>query len=169
ELHEVFFKWNQGMLHSFLIEITADILTKKDELTSNFLVDMILDNAHQNGTGAWTSEDAMSLQVPIPVIDIAVSMRDLSAYKKEREAAQEKLQGPGKKWKRKKVNLKMEDIATIWRGGCIIRSALLEDIRSAFSKQNDLPNIMLDDKLSKELVQSQNEIRKVIQTSVQLG
>jgi len=203
ELHDTFSKWNMGILQSFLIEITADIFAQNDELTHSRLVDMILDSAHQKGTGGWTSEDAMSLQVPIPVIDIAVSMRDLSAYKKEREAAQEKLQGPGKKMetdkstlvtsleqalyfsmittyaqgmsllyyasKEYKYNLKMEDIATIWRGGCIIRSALLEDIRSAFSKQNDLPNIMLDDKLSKELVQSQNEIRKVIQTSVQLG
>ncbi|MDQ2862255.1 MAG: NADP-dependent phosphogluconate dehydrogenase, partial [Bacteroidota bacterium] len=78
ELHAVFSKWNEGELQSYLIEITADIFTQKDELTGSRLIDKILDSAKQNGTGAWTSEDAMNLQVPIPVIDIAVSMRDLS-------------------------------------------------------------------------------------------
>lgn len=94
ELHTVFSKWNKGLLRSFLIEITADIFARKDDLTDNDLVDMILDSAKQKGTGGWTSEDAMNLQVPIPVIDIAVSMRDLSAFKKEREDAQKKLEGP---------------------------------------------------------------------------
>ncbi|CAN5914393.1 NADP-dependent phosphogluconate dehydrogenase [soil metagenome] len=94
ELHTVFSQWNKGLLSSFLIEITAAIFGRKDDLTGNDLVDMILDRAKQKGTGGWASEDAMKLQVPIPVIDIAVSMRDLSAYKEEREAAHRKLQGP---------------------------------------------------------------------------
>ena len=66
ELHEVFNKWNKGELQSFLIEISRDIFLKKDELTDNRLVDMILDKAGSKGTGKWTSQDAMDLPVPIP-------------------------------------------------------------------------------------------------------
>lgn len=93
ELHTVFSKWNEGELQSYLIEITADIFMQKDELTDSRIIDRILDSAKQKGTGAWTSEDAMNLQVPIPVIDIAVSMRDLSAYKNEREVAHQNMGG----------------------------------------------------------------------------
>ena len=90
ELHDIFSKWNTGILQSFLIEITADIFAQKDDLTNNSLIDMILDSAKQNGTGSWTSEDAMKLQVSLSVIDIAVSMRNLSTIKTERMAARQK-------------------------------------------------------------------------------
>ncbi len=203
ELHAIFSKWNEGELQSYLIEITADIFTQKDDLTDSLIIDKILDSAKQKGTGAWTSEDAMSLQVPIPVIDIAVSMRDLSAYKEEREAAYQHLEGSIMKFtgdkdelvkwmeqalyfsiitvyaqgmallqvasQKYKYDLKLENIAAIWRGGCIIRAALLEDIRSAFSKQPDLSNLMLSDSFSKKLVQSQIDIREVIQIAVESG
>ncbi|HLN73213.1 MAG TPA: NADP-dependent phosphogluconate dehydrogenase, partial [Prolixibacteraceae bacterium] len=96
ELHDVYSKWNEGTLHSFLILITAAIFMKKDELTSNDLVDMILDSTGQKGTGAWTTEDAMALEVPVPVIDISVTMRNLSALKKERLEAEKILDGPKK-------------------------------------------------------------------------
>ncbi|MBC7426930.1 MAG: NADP-dependent phosphogluconate dehydrogenase [Bacteroidia bacterium] len=89
ELHQVFSKWNKGILQSFLIEITADIFAQKDELSNSDLVDMILDSAKQKGTGGWTSEDGINLQVPIPVIDIAVTMRDISGLKSERKTASE--------------------------------------------------------------------------------
>ena len=203
ELHTVFSKWNEGKLQSYLMEITADIFTQKDELTDSRIIDKILDSAKQKGTGAWTSEDAMNLQVPIPVIDIAVSMRDLSAYINERKAAYQLLKGTETKFtgdknelvkwmeqalyfsiitvyaqgmallqvasKKYKYDLKLENIATIWRGGCIIRAALLEDIRTSFSKQPDLSNLMLSDVFSKKLMQSQEGIRKVIQTGVEFG
>lgn len=84
ELHAIFKKWNEGDLQSFLIEITADIFTKKDDMTGNRLVDMILDKAGSKGTGKWTSQDAMDLPVSIPSIDMAVAMRDISVYKDER-------------------------------------------------------------------------------------
>lgn len=84
EMHEVFKKWNEGELQSFLVEITANIFTKNDELTGNKLVDVILDKAGSKGTGKWTSQEAMNLPVPLPTIDMAVAMRDLSAYKDER-------------------------------------------------------------------------------------
>lgn len=91
ELHEVFFKWNEGPLQSYLIEITAAIFQQKDDSTSNYLVDMILDSAGQKGTGKWVSQNAMDLQVPVPAIDAAVSARDLSAFKEERMAASGKI------------------------------------------------------------------------------
>ena len=87
ELHEIFKKWNQGRLQSFLIEITAEILKKEDEIGDGYLVDKILDKAKQKGTGKWTSQNAMDLGIPIPSIDIAVSMREISALKEERQQA----------------------------------------------------------------------------------
>jgi len=84
ELHEIFDKWNQGRLQSFLIEITTEILKKEDDIGEGYLVDKILDKAKQKGTGKWTSQNAMDLGIPIPSIDIAVSMREISALKEER-------------------------------------------------------------------------------------
>ncbi|MFC3879562.1 NADP-dependent phosphogluconate dehydrogenase [Algoriphagus namhaensis] len=88
ELHETFSTWNSGRLQSFLVEITAEIFDQKDELTDAHLVDMILDKAKQKGTGKWTSQNAMDLGIPIPTIDMAVSMREISALKSERLAAE---------------------------------------------------------------------------------
>jgi 6-phosphogluconate dehydrogenase len=203
ELYKIFSKWNEGILRSFLVEITADIFAQKDELTTNSLIDMILDSAHQKGTGGWTSEDAMKLQVPLPVIDMAVSMRNLSAFKKEREALSRMLRSKnitfsGNKnelvnWleqalyfsmittytqgmallytasKEYKYDLKLTDISKIWRGGCIIRSSILEDIRSAYSQEPDLSNLFLSKLFSEKLIQSQDGIRKVIQAGVEIG
>src|SRR5580658_1412364 len=87
ELSRIYKNWNESELQSFLIEITRDIFQKKDDKTGNYLVDMILDKAGAKGTGKWTSQDAMDLGIPVPVIDIAVSMRDLSAAKEERKQA----------------------------------------------------------------------------------
>lgn len=84
ELHQVYSKWNEGRLQSFLVEITAEIFTQKDDLTDGDLVDMILDKAKQKGTGKWTSQNAMDLGIPVPTIDVAVSMREISALKDER-------------------------------------------------------------------------------------
>ena len=87
ELHKIYKNWNEGELQSFLVEITRDIFLKQDDKTPNRLVDMILDKAGSKGTGKWTSQDAMDLPVPIPVIDAAVSQRELSWYKEERTQA----------------------------------------------------------------------------------
>ena len=97
ELHDVFKNWNQGQMKSFLLEITADIFTVKDEFTDQYLVDVILDKAGAKGTGKWTSQDAMDLTMPIPTIDIAVSMRDLSVYKDDRIKAAALYKTPTKK------------------------------------------------------------------------
>lgn len=203
KLHSIFTKWNEGRLHSFLFEITAAIFTQKDDLSGKFLIDSILDSAQQKGTGVWTSESAMNLQVPIPVIDIAVAIRDLSACKKEREIAAALLKGPGTHytieeydlvvWLEEALyfsmittyaqgmallhsasleyqyNLKPENIAKIWRGGCIIRSSLLDTIYTAFNKEPNLSNLLLDAQIAQQLMESQNGIRKIVQIGTQSG
>ncbi|MGV6970226.1 NADP-dependent phosphogluconate dehydrogenase [Bacillus halotolerans] len=94
ELHEVFAEWNKGELDSYLIEITADIFTKKDEETGKPLVDVILDKAGQKGTGKWTSQSALDLGVPLPIITESVFARFISALKDERVKASGLLSGP---------------------------------------------------------------------------
>lgn len=94
EFHKVFSEWNKGELDSYLIEITADIFTKKDDETGNPLVDMILDTAGQKGTGKWTSQSALDLGVPLPIITESVFARFISAMKEERVAASKILSGP---------------------------------------------------------------------------
>lgn len=203
ELHDVFAAWNKGKLQSYLIEITASIFLQQDEFTKNSLVDMIQDAAKQKGTGGWTTEDAINLQVPIPVIDTAVNMRNLSALKNERLLAQQKLQWPqalafyskndliemmeqalhfsiitvyaqgmellqtaSKKYE---YGLQPAAIAKIWRGGCIIRAALLEDIFTAFTKQPGLLNLMLDDNFSSSLINTQKQLRNAIKIAIESG
>jgi 6-phosphogluconate dehydrogenase len=96
ELHETFAEWNKGELDSYLIEITADIFTKKDPETNKPLVDVILDTAGQKGTGKWTSQSALDLGVPLSIITESVFARFISAMKKERVKASNILQGPAK-------------------------------------------------------------------------
>jgi len=87
-IRQTFTKWNEGRLKSFLLEITKDIFAYKAPGTDHLLLDDIKDEAKAKGTGKWTSQVAMDLQAPIPTIDTAVSMRDLSKYKETRlEAA----------------------------------------------------------------------------------
>lgn len=97
ELAEIFAEWNKGELDSYLIEITADIFTKKDEETGKPMVDVILDTAGQKGTGKWTSQSALDLGVPLSIITESVFSRCISALKEERVAASKLLNGPKKK------------------------------------------------------------------------
>ncbi len=94
ELHDIFAEWNEGELQSYLIEITRDIFAKVDPETGQPLVDLILDEAQQKGTGKWTSQDALDIGAPIPTINAAVESRIISAYKAERVAASKVLSGP---------------------------------------------------------------------------
>jgi 6-phosphogluconate dehydrogenase len=197
ELHTVFSKWNEGEMQSFLIEITAAIFPKKDDITGQHLIDMILDKAGSKGTGKWTSQEAMNLPVPLPTIDMAVTMRDISAYKDERMAAaaiyqpkiktfaanKEKMiqqvhdalytatllcyaQGLAMLHKASaehKMDIPMKDVVRIWRGGCIIRSTLLEVFTAAYKKKAALPNILLDKKIASIVKKKQNNLRKTVQ------
>ncbi|WP_042221468.1 NADP-dependent phosphogluconate dehydrogenase [Oceanobacillus manasiensis] len=94
ELHEVFTEWNKGELDSYLIEITADIFTKKDDETGKPMVDVILDKAGQKGTGKWTSKNALDLGVPLPLITESVFARYISSLKEERVHASKTISGP---------------------------------------------------------------------------
>jgi 6-phosphogluconate dehydrogenase len=87
ELHQIFNDWSKGEMQSFLLEITADIFLKKDDKTDQLLLDMIFDRAGAKGTGKWTSQEGLDLPMPIPVIDMAVMMRNLSSLKDERVEA----------------------------------------------------------------------------------
>ena len=98
EIGAIFSEWNRGVLDSYLIEITADILRQKDPVTKKkALVDVILDAAGQKGTGKWTSVNALDMGVPAPTVAEAVFARCLSAIKEERVAAARILRGPPKK------------------------------------------------------------------------
>ena len=94
ELHEVFSEWNRGELRSYLIEITAAIFTRRDAETGEAIVDLVLDEAAQKGTGKWTSQNALDVGAPIPTINAAVESRIISSLKGERLAASAVLRGP---------------------------------------------------------------------------
>ncbi|MDQ7981819.1 NADP-dependent phosphogluconate dehydrogenase [Paraburkholderia sp. SARCC-3016] len=94
ELGRVYTEWNKGELDSYLIEITSKIFSKKDDATGKDLVDIILDRAAQKGTGKWTSQNALDLGAPLPLITEAVFARVLSSLKDQRVAASKVLEGP---------------------------------------------------------------------------
>jgi 6-phosphogluconate dehydrogenase len=94
EMSGIFTRWNEGKLSSFLIEITARVLATIDPITQEPLVEKVLDAAEQKGTGRWTSQNALDLGTPIPVIDAAVFARSISSFKSRRVGASTILKGP---------------------------------------------------------------------------
>jgi 6-phosphogluconate dehydrogenase len=134
EMHGVFAEWNKGVLDSYLIGITADILAKNDPDTGKPLVDVILDTAGQKGTGKWTSVAGLDLGIAIPQIAEAVFARCMSAIKEERVAAAQKLRGPKGKFKgdRKKFIQQLHDavyaskICSYAQGYQLLRAASAE-------------------------------------------
>jgi 6-phosphogluconate dehydrogenase len=98
EMSAIFAEWNKGILDSFLIEITTEILRQKDPVTKKPFVDVVLDSAGQKGTGKWTSTNALDMGVPAPTIAEAVFARLVSAIKEERVAASKILKGPSRKY-----------------------------------------------------------------------
>ncbi|WP_258729463.1 NADP-dependent phosphogluconate dehydrogenase [Bacillus atrophaeus] len=204
ELHEVFAEWNKGELDSYLIEITADIFTKKDEETGKPLVDVILDKAGQKGTGKWTSQSALDLGVPLPIITESVFARFISAMKDERVKASSLLAGPEAKsvtenkaelieavrkalfmskicsyaqgFAQMKAasdeynwDLKYGEIAMIFRGGCIIRAAFLQQIKEAYDREPELDNLLLDNYFKNIVESYQGALRQVISLAVSQG
>jgi 6-phosphogluconate dehydrogenase len=105
ELHEIFAEWNQGELKSYLIEITADIFKKMDDETGRPLLDLILDEAQQKGTGKWTSQNALDAGAPIPTINAAVESRILSSLKSQRVTASRIIRGPKAEYKGDRARL----------------------------------------------------------------
>jgi len=196
EMHQIFHQWNQEELNSFLIEITADIFKQKDVETGKELLDVILDKAGAKGTGKWTSQDAMDRGVSIPTIDIAVSLRTLSAYKEQRINASKiynkthsSLETDSSKFinelkealfcaiiisyaqglsllvkasEELSMEIPLKDVVKIWRGGCIIRSTLLETFYEAYSAKTDLENILLDQNIASLLISRIDSLREVV-------
>jgi 6-phosphogluconate dehydrogenase len=203
ELHDVYGKWKNDELNSYLMEITSHIFSKADEKSGKRLIDEILDIARQKGTGMWTSQSAMELQVPVPSIDLAVAMRDMSVFAKERgqadaiyQRSRQSFIGDRDKFltqlcsalfagmiiiyaqgmavlaaasDKYEYHLDLEAVARLWRGGCIIRATLLEDIRAAFHARRDLPNLLLDPNLARKVMEHQECLRQVVCRAAESG
>ena len=197
----VFEDWNRGVLESYLIEITAEILAQSDPETGKPMVDVIIDRAGQKGTGRWTAEIALAHGVPLPTIHAAVEARGLSAKRGERQIACEVLSGPAASGsggvdledvrdalyaakicsyaqgmdllqqvsREESWGLDLGGIARIWKGGCIIRARFLDRIKSAFAKNPELENLLLDEELGGFLVAQQTRWRRVLSQSSELG
>ena len=105
ELSAIFEEWNAGDLRSYLVEITAEVLARTDPETGRPLVDLILDEAQQKGTGKWTSQHAFDIGAPIPTINAAVESRILSSLKTERVHASRILHGPSPHYHGRKERL----------------------------------------------------------------
>ena len=105
EISAIFQEWNAGDLRSYLVEITAEVLARTDPESGRPLVDLILDEAQQKGTGKWTSQHAFDIGAPIPTINAAVESRILSALKAERVHASRILRGPSPHYHGKKARL----------------------------------------------------------------
>lgn len=202
EQHEVFKKWNQGVLDSYLIEITTDILAYKDEDGSP-LVEKILDTAGQKGTGKWTAVTALELGIPLTLIGESVFSRCLSAQKDLRVKASKLLTGKSPDFKGDKEqfindleqaiyaskiisyaqgydlmmeaakeykwNLNYGGIALMWRGGCIIRSRFLGDIKNAFDNNPKLENLLLDPFFKDAVQVAEKSWRRVCATALLNG
>lgn len=202
QLQSVFADWNQGVLDSYLIEITSNILKLTDK-EGTPLLDQILDSAGQKGTGKWTGIEALDLGVPLTLISEAVFARCLSARKEERinaakiypknnitftgetksaiKAIHDALyaskiisytQGYMLLREIAKENgwqLSYGDIALMWRGGCIIRSKFLGNIKQAFEKNPQLENLLLDEFFATEIKQAEANWRKAVILGIELG
>ncbi len=196
QIHEVFKEWNNGVLDSYLIDITKDIFAVKDE-DGEPLIDKILDTAGQKGTGKWTGISALDLGVPLTLIGEAVFARVLSSLKDERVRASAilgaRVQVKPAVDKSETLNalrdalyaskiisyaqgfmlmaeaakeygwkLNYGEIALMWRGGCIIRSTFLGNIKEAYEKNPTLENLVLDAFFTEALKLAQTGLRKTV-------
>ncbi|MBE0583716.1 MAG: decarboxylating NADP(+)-dependent phosphogluconate dehydrogenase, partial [Desulfofustis sp.] len=202
EMAEVFARWNTGVLDSYLIEITKNILGFRDG-DGAATIDLVLDAAGQKGTGKWTVNAALDLGQPLTLIGEAVFARGLSALKDEREAASVVLRGPRFSFggdaaaliddleqalyaakivsyaqgyqlmravaREQGWHLNYGGIALMWRGGCIIRSVFLEDIKAAFAADPDLVNLLVAPFFREAVDKAQPGWRRVAALAVQAG
>ena len=204
ELADIFSDWNQGDLESFLIEITGIVLAKTDEATGRPLLDVIVDEAEQKGTGRWTSQDALERGIPLTAITEAVFARTLSALREQRGEASGRLAGPrpdsGGKLDRSFVEdvhhalyaskviayaqgfaqmatasdeegwgLDLGAMATIWRGGCIIRANFLDRIREAYAADARIPNLLFVEYFGDAVADAQDSWRRVVAVAAERG
>ncbi len=202
EIRNVFQAWNTGVLDSYLIEITADILGVRDS-DGRPMVDNILDAAGQKGTGKWTGISALDLGVPLTLIGEAVFARCLSALKDERVRAEGLYQQPDVRFDGDREaavrsirdalyaskiisyaqgymlmreaaseygwNLSYGNIALMWRGGCIIRSRFLGNIKDAYDRDPALENLLLDAFFTEALKSAAPGWRRAAALGIELG
>ena len=194
QIAPLFRHWNEGALHSYLIEITAEVAATTDPGTGLPLLDVIRDTAGQKGTGRWTAIEAQHLGVAVPAIEAAVAARNLSAALADRQAG-EALYGPAPQRlgagaptpdvleqaliagkilcyaqgfdmlarARRQFSwpLPLPDIARVWRAGCIIRSAMLNDMATALA-EDPARNLMLAPHFADHLMRAVPCLRQVV-------
>jgi 6-phosphogluconate dehydrogenase len=203
-LAEVFERWNAGELDSFLIEITARVLRQVDQSTGRPLVEVILDQAEQKGTGRWSVQSALELGVAVTGITEAVFARVLSSQRDQRMAAAKVLAGPSGRLDPSRAGGFVDDVrdalyaskvvayaqgfeqiaaaadaygweielgglATIWRGGCIIRARFLDRIREAYAADPGLGNLLFAGYFQEAVADAQDAWRRVVATAAELG
>jgi len=203
DMRDVFDEWNRSDLNSYLLEIATLVLGKSDPATGRPLVDLIVDEAEQKGTGKWTAQDSMDLGVAIPTLTYAVEARILSGQKKERMAAAEVLSGPKQPFTgdmfemlahlreayrigvivcyaqgfeqlrvasaEYQYGLNYAEIARIWKGGCIIRSKMLDLIQQEFISDANRPNLMLAPAFSSIINKYSRSLREVVKAATDVG
>jgi 6-phosphogluconate dehydrogenase len=206
EIADVFAEWNKGDLDSYLVEITAQVLRQTDAETGKPLVDLILDEAEQKGTGRWTVKSALDLGVPVTGIAEAVFARALSGSVTQRKATTGLASGklgrrPGAESEASKFvddvrqalyaskivayaqgfnqiqagsaeydwGITPGDLATIWRGGCIIRAKFLNRIKEAFDDDPDLATLIVAPYFRSAIESAIDGWRRVVVTATQLG
>ena len=201
EVQKVFSEWNKGVLDSYLIEITANILATRDD-AGEPLIDNILDTAGQKGTGKWTGINALELGVPLTLIGEAVFARCLSSMKAQRVAAAAELASPRESFSGDKAaavswvrdalyaskiisyaqgfmlmkeaaneygwRLNYGGVALMWRGGCIIRSKFLNNIKQAFDRNERLENLLLDEFFANAIRECDSGWRAAIRLGIDL-
>ncbi|WP_327179429.1 NADP-dependent phosphogluconate dehydrogenase [Streptomyces sp. NBC_01335] len=204
QIADIFRTWNTGRLGSYLIEITAEVLSHVDAATGKPFVDVVLDQAEQKGTGRWTVQIALDLGVPVSGIAEAVFARSVSGHAGLRDASRT-LAGPTARklgedeaaafadqveqalYASKIVaytqgfheisagseeydwDIDLGRVASIWRGGCIIRAAFLDRITSAYEAQPRMPSLLSDKSFAEEIASAQDDWRHVIATAVTQG
>merc|ERR1712038_782082 len=204
EISDIFADWNKNRLESYLIEITATIMSKVDDVTGKgHVIDYIKDKTGMKGTGRWTVQAAAEVSVAAPAISTALDSRYISGRKDERVEASKIPEGP--KIDTSKVdkealisnlekslyasticsyaqglgvikaasdahnwNIDLSLCARLWKGGCIIRAALLGTIQAAFSNSH-LPNLMMDPSISKELSECNDAWRHILMLCTENG
>jgi len=207
EIADVFAEWNKGDLDSYLIEITAEVLRQTDAKTGKPLVDVILDEAEQKGTGRWTVKSALDLGVPVTGIAEAVFARALSGSVAQRKATTGLASGQLGRRPSDSENESAQfiedvsqalyaskiiayaqgfnqiqagsaeydwgitpgDLATIWRGGCIIRAKFLNRIKEAYDSEPDLATLIVAPYFRSAIEAAIDGWRRVVVTATELG
>jgi 6-phosphogluconate dehydrogenase len=202
DMAELFTSWNQGPLDSYLVEITADIMRKRDR-DDLPLLEAILDRAGQKGTGKWAVVSSMELGQPTTLAAEAVYARIVSSMVDQRRMASKKLGGPDiaisdpiddvvadlhdAVYASKIVayaqgfmimagaasehgwHLDFSSIASMWRGGCIIRSRFLGQLMQVFDIESGLPNLLLSDFFAETIERAQPGWRRTVNRAVTAG